>query len=154
MECSTSPDGRGFALPTSDEYVQEYERLQEIVSKKREEGYEIVVVVGVGFVGAVMAGVVADSVDKDTGKPKKFVIGMQRPSVRSFWKIHYLNEGISPVKAEDPEVEKIIQRCVKEKETLIATYTHDALKLADIVVVDVQCDYLKESMGDLSTGHA
>ncbi|MEK7813551.1 MAG: UDP binding domain-containing protein, partial [Candidatus Desantisbacteria bacterium] len=154
MEYSMSPDGRGFALPTSDEYVQEYERLKEIAGKKRGEGYEIVVVVGVGFVGAVMAGVVADSVDKQTKKPKKFVIGMQRPSIRSFWKIHYLNEGISPVKAEDPEVDKIIQRCVKEKETLVATYTHDALKLADVVVVDVQCDYLKESMGDLSTGHA
>ncbi len=154
MEYSMSPDGKGFALPTQEEYVQEFERLKEIVGKKRDEGYEIVVVVGVGFVGAVMAGVVADSVDKQTGKPKKFVVGMQRPSVRSFWKIHYLNEGISPVKAEDPEVDEMIQRCVKEKETLIATYTHDALKLADVVVVDVQCDYLKESMGDLSTGHA
>jgi nucleotide sugar dehydrogenase len=154
MEISMSPDGKGFALPTQEEYIQEYERLKGIVSKKREQGYEIVVVVGVGFVGAVMAGVVADSVDKQTGKPKKFVIGMQRPSVRSFWKIHYLNDGISPVKAEDPEVDEIIHRCVKEKETLIATYTHDALKLADVVVVDVQCDYLKESMGDLSTGYA
>lgn len=30
---------------------------------------------GVGFVNAVMAGVVADSVDKKTGLPNKFVIG-------------------------------------------------------------------------------
>ncbi|MFH1096894.1 MAG: nucleotide sugar dehydrogenase [Candidatus Desantisbacteria bacterium] len=154
MEYSVCPDGRGFALPTSEEYTQEYVRLKEIADRKRKEGYEIVVVVGVGFVGAVMAGVVADSVDKNTGKPGKFVIGMQRPSIRSFWKIHYLNEGISPVKAEDPEVEEIIQRCVKEKENLIATYTSFALTLADVVVVDVQCDYVKESLGDLSTGHA
>ena len=35
---------------------------------------------GIGFVGAVMAGVVADSVNKKTGRPGKFVLAMQRPS--------------------------------------------------------------------------
>jgi len=41
------------------------------VAKQRKQGHEIVVVLGVGFVGAVMAGIVADSVDKTTGKPGK-----------------------------------------------------------------------------------
>jgi nucleotide sugar dehydrogenase len=48
----------------------------------------------------------------------------------------------------------MISRCVKEKKTLIATYTYDALKLADVVVVDVQCDYLKESLGNVREGQA
>ncbi len=117
-------------------------------------GREIVVVMGVGFVGAVMAGVVADSVDKATGAPCKFVIGMQRPSTRSFWKIQYLNRGIAPVEAEDPEVELLIRRCVKDKKTLIATYTYEALSLADVVVVDVQCDYQKETLGNVRQGRA
>jgi hypothetical protein len=34
------------------------------------------------------------------------------------------------------------------KANLVATYTEEALKLAD-VVVDVQCDYLKESLGNV-----
>jgi hypothetical protein len=34
-----------------------------------------------------------------------------------------LNRGISPVKAEDPEVEPLIARCVKQKKTLVAPYT-------------------------------
>jgi len=105
----------------------------------------------VGFVGAVMAAIVADTVDKK-GKPSKFVIGMQRPSPRSFWKIPLLNRGISPVKAEDPEVDPMIARCVKDKKTLIATYTYDVLKLADVVVVDVQCDYIKEDLGNVRSG--
>jgi nucleotide sugar dehydrogenase len=112
---------------------------------------EIVVVMGVGFVGAVMAAIVADTVDRK-GQPSKFVIGMQRPSARSFWKIPLLNRGVSPVKAEDPEVDPMIERCVNQKKTLIATYTYDVLKLADIVVVDVQCDYLKEDLGNVRTG--
>ncbi len=153
MDYSLSPDGQRFPLPREDDYPAEFERLKQLVAVQRGQGREIVVVVGVGFVGAVMAAVVADTVDKRSGKPSKFVIGMQRPSPRSFWKISYLNQGISPVKAEDPEVDQIIPRCVKDKGTLIATYTHDALKLADVVVVDVQCDYIKEDLGNLATGH-
>ncbi|MHC4527991.1 MAG: GDP-mannose dehydrogenase, partial [Planctomycetota bacterium] len=106
---------------------------------------------GVGFVGAVMAAIVADTVDKQTGKPSKFVIGCQRPSTRSFWKIPLLNQGVSPVKAEDPEVEPMIRRCVLEKKTLTATYNSDCLKLADCVVVDVQCDYTKQDLGNMRT---
>jgi nucleotide sugar dehydrogenase len=106
---------------------------------------------GVGFVGAVMAAIVADTVDKN-GQPTKFVIGMQRPSARSFWKIPLLNRGISPVKAEDPEVDPMIDRCVNKKKTLMATYTYEVLKLADIVVVDVQCDYIKEDLGNVRNG--
>ena len=51
-----------------------------MVQNAQEAGQEIVVVMGVGFVGAVMAAIVADTVGRD-GKPSKFVIGMQRPSV-------------------------------------------------------------------------
>jgi len=148
---SVSPSGEKFRIPGQEEYQSEFEMLQKRVQTEREKGREIVVVMGVGFVGAVMAAIVADTVDKN-GKPTKFVIGMQRPSVRSYWKIPLLNRGISPVKAEDPEVEPIIKRCVIEKKTLIATYTYDVLKLADVVIVDVQCDYLKENLGNVRTG--
>ncbi|MEE9518472.1 MAG: nucleotide sugar dehydrogenase [Candidatus Adiutricales bacterium] len=151
---SISPDGERFKLPTEEDYIQESEKLEKLVKIQREKGREIVVVMGLGFVGAVMAGVVADSVDKETGEPKKFVIGMQRPSTRSYWKIPLFNRGLSPVKSEDPEVPAIINRCVKEKETLLATYTYDALSLADVLVVDVQCDFIKQDLGNLATGHA
>jgi UDP-N-acetyl-D-mannosaminuronate dehydrogenase len=154
MEYSVSPDGEKFKIPDEKDYNEEYERLEKIADEKRKEGFEIVVVMGLGFVGAVMAGVIADSVDEKTGKPGKFVIGMQRPSTRSFWKIPLFNLGISPIKAEDPDVAPMIERCVNQKKTMIATYTYDALKLADVLVVDVQCDFLKHDLGDLGTGRA
>jgi UDP-N-acetyl-D-glucosamine dehydrogenase len=153
-QISISPDGESFRLPTEDEYIEEFKRLKKIVAEQRQKGRQIVVVMGVGFVGAVMAGVVADSADRATGQPNKFVIGMQRPSTRSYWKIPYLNRGIAPVEAEDPAVAPLIQRCVLEKQTLTATFTYDALTLADVVVVDVQCDYHKETMGNVRQGHA
>ena len=150
---STSPDGEKFQLPEPDDYAREFERLKNIVHDQQDKGREIVVVMGVGFVGAVMAAVVADAEDEN-GNPLKFVIGMQRPSTRSYWKIPLLNRGLPPVQAEDPEVLPMIRRCVNEKKTLTATFTYDALKFADVVVVDVQCDYLKESLGDVKNGQA
>jgi UDP-N-acetyl-D-glucosamine dehydrogenase len=154
MEYSISPSGEKFKLPDDEEYEKEFLRLESLVEDQRNAGKEIVVVMGLGFVGAVMAGVVADSVDKSTGKPGKYVIGMQRPSNRSYWKIPLLNRGISPVKAEDPEVAPMIERCVKEKKSMSATFIYDALKLADVLVVDVQCDFLKQDLGNLRTGRA
>jgi nucleotide sugar dehydrogenase len=149
---SISPAGEKFPLPKPEDYKREFESITKRVKEERAKKREIVVVMGVGFVGAVMAAIVADTVDKKNGHPSKFVIGMQRPSARSFWKIPLLNRGVSPVKAEDPEVDPMIARCVNKKKTLMATYTYDVLKLADVVVVDVQCDYLKEELGNVRSG--
>jgi nucleotide sugar dehydrogenase len=149
-----SPSGEEFPIPVESDYAAEYQRLEKLAQAARQEGKEVVVVMGVGFVGAVMAAIVADTVDKKTHKPSKFVIGCQRPSARSYWKIPLLNKGQSPVKAEDPEVDPMIARCVLDKKTLMATYNSDCLKLADCVVVDVQCDYSKQELGNLRTGQA
>jgi UDP-N-acetyl-D-glucosamine dehydrogenase len=148
---SVNPAGEGFPLPRPDEYAGELTRLETLVTTARGEGKEIVVVMGVGFVGAVMAAIIADTTGPD-GKPGKFVIGCQRPSERSYWKIPMLNRGVSPVKAEDPEVDPMIERCVLDKKTLTATYNSDCLGLADCVVVDVQCDYSKNDLGNMRTG--
>jgi len=150
-QVSLSPSCESFDLPGPAEYEAENQRLAEVVEAQRALGREIVVVMGVGFVGAVMAAVVADSVGED-GEPGKFVIGMQRPSTRSYWKIPLLNRGEAPVKAEDPEVDLTIARCVKDKQTLIATFSYEALTHADVVVVDVQCDYSKAALAEVTSG--
>ena len=152
-EYSVSPDGEKFPLPGKDEYAKEYKRLKAKVARQRKLNREIVVVMGVGFVGVAMAAVIADTVDKK-GKSNKFVIGMQRPSVRSYWKIPVLDKGISPVISEDEELAPMIERCVLEKKTLSSTFVYDVLSLADVVVVDIQCDYHKNSLGDVHDGHA
>jgi nucleotide sugar dehydrogenase len=151
---SVSPSGEKFPVPEKSDYAAEMTRLEQLVSAARREDQEIVVVMGVGFVGTVMAAIIADTLDKRTGRPGKFVIGCQRPSTRSYWKIPLLKRGQSPVKAEDPEVDPMIARCVCEKKTLTATFNSDCLALADCVVVDVQCDYTKRELGNMRTGEA
>jgi UDP-N-acetyl-D-glucosamine dehydrogenase len=148
---AVSPEGEKFPLPLKKDYDTEYKRVEKLARQARKEGKEVVVVMGLGFVGVVMAAIVADTKDKK-GKHSKFVIGYQRPSVRSFWKIPMVNRGESPVKAEDPEVDELIGRTVKKSKTFVATYTSDCLKLADVVVVDVQCDYAKQDLGNMKTG--
>jgi nucleotide sugar dehydrogenase len=150
---SVSPSGEKFPIPQDSDYDFEKHRIGNLVKTARDQGKEIVVVMGVGFVGAVMAAIVADTVDAD-GNSSKFVIGCQRPSQRSYWKIPMLNRGESPVKAEDPEVDKMISRCVNLKKTLTASFNSDVLEFADVVVVDVQCDFIKQDMGFMRSGEA
>ena len=68
---SISPSGEKIPLPKPEEYKAEFEKLKKRISQERAKNREIVVVMGVGFVGAVMAAIVADTVDKE-GKPSKF----------------------------------------------------------------------------------
>lgn len=150
---SINPAGEMFPLPEEKDYQIEFERLSKLTKQAHEKGQEVVVVMGAGFVGAVMAAVVAGSKDKQ-GKYSKFVIVCQRPSTRSYWKIPMINRGESPVKAEDPEVDALISKCVKEEKTLVATFNSDCLSLADCVVVDVQCDFVKQDLGMMVTGEA
>ena len=153
IEYSVSPEGKRFPIPVPEDHKKELSRLKKEIAKQKQLNREIVVVMGVGFVGVAMAAVIADTVDKK-GKPSKFVIGMQRPSIRSYWKIPILNKGISPVISEDHELAPMIKRCVLDKKTLTATFIYEVLSFADVVVVDIQCDYIKESLGDVHNGHA
>jgi UDP-N-acetyl-D-glucosamine dehydrogenase len=148
---AVSPESEKFPLPLKKDYDTEFKRIEKLAKEARKAGKEVVVVMGLGFVGVVMAAIVADTKDKK-GKYSKFVIGYQRPSVRSFWKIPLVNRGESPVKAEDPEVDELISRTVKKAKSFVATYSSDCLKLADVVVVDVQCDYAKQDLGNMRTG--
>ena len=144
---SIAPDGRQFILPSRDEEEKDLARVEKLAAQARERGDEIVVVMGMGFVGIVMAAIVADV-------PGKFVIGCQRPSARSYWKVPVLNTGVSPLEAEDPEVEELIHRTISEKKSFTVTFSSDCLKLADCVIVDVQCDYIKHELGNVRNGTA
>jgi UDP-N-acetyl-D-glucosamine dehydrogenase len=151
-ETSLSPDGTEYRLPGPEETEKEEEVLDKITNRQREMGRGIVLVQGLGFVGAVMAAVVADA-QNPQGEPLYFVHGLQRPSRRSFWKVPVINSGKSPVKADDHEIPEIFSRCVLEKKTLRATWHEHAYELADIVVVDIQLDASKPAPGRAAEGY-
>jgi len=120
IEVSLSPDGKGYPLPTEEDNVRERETLFKITEEQRKLGRKIVVVQGLGFVGCVMAAVVADATDED-GNPYYYVHGHQRPSKRSYWKVPIINSGVPPVNSSDPEIPQIFKRTVLEKKNFRAT---------------------------------
>ncbi|HNX01426.1 MAG TPA: nucleotide sugar dehydrogenase, partial [Candidatus Cloacimonadota bacterium] len=135
LNISIAPDGTEYPLPAAEDGEKEKAILLEITEEQRKLGRKIVAVQGLGFVGCVMATVVADAVDQD-GKPIYFVHGHQRASKRSYWKVPLINTGVPPVSSSDPEVPKIFNRCVIEKKNFRATWVDSVYELADVVVVD------------------
>jgi hypothetical protein len=67
-------------------------RIAELVTSARSEQKEIIVVMGLGTIGALMAAIVADT-REEKGKSTKFVIAYESPTSDSFWKIPLVNQG-------------------------------------------------------------
>lgn len=149
---SIAPDGTKYPLPTGDDGILEKQKILKITEEQRKLGRKIVTVQGMGFVGCVMAIVVADAEDKD-GNPFYYVHGHQRPSKRSFYKVPVINTGIPPVSSSDMEVPELFDRCVNEKKNFRATWHDVAYEVADIVVVDIQLDATKPAFGEAEKGY-
>jgi nucleotide sugar dehydrogenase len=152
LKVSIAPDGKEYPLPTEEEAVKEREILIQITKEQRAMGRKIVAVQGLGFVGCVMASVVADATDKD-GKPIYYVHGHQRASKRSYWKVPMINAGIPPVSSSDAEVPQIFHRTVVEKKNFRATSDDSVYGLVDVVVVDIQLDATKPAFGEAEKGY-
>lgn len=104
----------------------------------------VVAVQGLGFVGAVMGLVCANAMSKDYA-----VIGVDLPNVDSYWRIQSLNDGVFPLTAEDPKIEKFYSRA-RERKNFYSTYDAYAYAVADVIVVDINLDVDKRSEG---SGH-
>ncbi|MCK9309864.1 MAG: nucleotide sugar dehydrogenase, partial [Candidatus Cloacimonetes bacterium] len=111
LRVSIAPDGKEYTMPTDAEAEQEKLVLKQITKEQRAMGRKIVAVQGLGFVGCVMASVVADATDEN-GKPIYYVHGHQRASKRSYWKVPVINSGVPPVSSSDAEVPLIFHRTV------------------------------------------
>ena len=90
-----------------------------------------IVVVGMGYVGIPCAALLAD-VDGFN------VIGIQRRSKRSGWKIDCLNRGDCPFSGDEPGLAELIRRVVVDKGTFRVTDDLSVCKNADTILIDVQ----------------
>lgn len=91
---------------------------------------EKLVVIGMGYVGIPAAALFADVEGFN-------VVGIQRRSKRSGWKIDWLNEGKNPIGGDEPGLSELIERVVK-KGTFRVTDDFSECKDADVVLIDVQ----------------
>ncbi len=94
-------------------------------------------VVGMGYVGIPAAALFADSAAVD------FVIGFQRNSPSSGYKIEMLNRGESPLKGEEPGLEELLKKIIAAKKF---SCTSDFTKIAglDAVTLSIQTPFLNK----------
>ena len=106
---------------------------------------EVVVVQGLGFVGAVMSIVVSNSEKKNYA-----VIGVDRKQNIDI--IENINNGIFPIKSSDPKIEEYFQKSI-EKENFFATYDTSSYSYASVIIVDINLDVQKisDSNGNLNS---
>ncbi|RLI69644.1 MAG: nucleotide sugar dehydrogenase [Candidatus Gerdarchaeota archaeon] len=96
-----------------------------------------IAVIGMGYVGIPAAALLAD-VDGFE------VIGIQRRSKRSGWKIEALNRGECPI-LNEPELPELIRRVVLEKKTFRVTDDTEVLRDMNYILIDVQTPTDKET---------
>ena len=102
------------------------------------QGKKVVVVQGLGFVGAVMSLVCANALSEEYA-----VIGVDLANENTYWKIKSINEGVFPLVASDPKIPEFFERA-QDKGNLLATYDPTAYKYADVIIVDINLDVQKE----------
>jgi len=105
----------------------------------RNQGKKVIVVQGLGFVGAVMSLVCANAITEDYA-----VIGVDLASKSTYWKIKSINDGEFPLIADDPKIGEFFKNS-KTKGNLLATYDPLAYKFADVIIVDINLDVQKKS---------
>jgi len=89
-----------------------------------------VVVIGMGYVGIPVAALFADVAGFS-------VVGVQRRSKRSGWKIDWLNSGKNPIGGDEPGLSELIARVIR-KGTLTVVEDVAVCKDAEAVLIDVQ----------------
>ena len=100
---------------------------------------KVVAVQGLGFVGAVMSIVCANS-----KKSNYSVIGVDLADKNNYWKIASINDGVFPLIASDPKIDVYFEKA-KQKRNFYATYDPYSYSKADIIIVDINLDVIKKS---------
>ncbi len=135
MKLSKSPiTGKEYEIPSD---IDDSKSIREFLDKN--EGKKVIVVQGLGFVGAVMSLVCANSISDEYA-----VIGIDLPSENSLWKIKSINEGIFPLIADDPKIYDFFNEA-KSKGNFLATYDPQAYSFAETVIIDINLDVEKRS---------
>jgi UDP-N-acetyl-D-mannosaminuronate dehydrogenase len=122
-----------YTIPEKLDDKKEIDLFLELNKNKK-----VIVVQGLGFVGAVMSLVCANALNEEYA-----VIGIDLPNTQSYWKICSINEGIFPIISADKKVDEYFEKA-KNKNNFYATYDTYAYSKADVIIVDINLDVQKK----------
>jgi nucleotide sugar dehydrogenase len=136
---SVAPDGSVYPLPSEADVRSSFGQILRAANEHRANGGRVVVVQGLGFVGAAVAPVIASATD-DHGNHLYFVIGVDLPTAEGYWKVEKINAGVPPIVSTDIELAALTHAAVNESSNLRATTCEEAYSIADVIVIDVHLD--------------
>ena len=140
MTISINPNNqKTYEVPKS---IDDLKGIQEFLNNN--EGKKVVVIQGLGFVGAVMSLVCANALTEEYA-----VIGIDLPNEQTFWKIKSINEGIFPLIADDPKINSFFEEA-QLKGNFYATYDPVVYGYADVIIIDINLDVKKKSFNNYS----
>lgn len=136
---SINPDtNRQYLIPS---IIDDRKNIDNFLSRFPDR--KVVVVQGLGFVGAVMSIVCANAEGEDYA-----VVGIDLPTPGSYWKICEINAGKFPIRSSDPNVDIYFEKASRQG-NLYATCDPYAYSKADIIIVDINLDVDKTN-GDIN----
>ena len=101
-----------------------------------------VVIQGLGFVGSAMATATASKLNNN-GDSVFNVIGVDLPSISGQDRINCINAGEFPFKTNDKKLSIELKKAI-ERGNLTATSDSDAYSKAEVILVSINCDLVKE----------
>ncbi len=116
----------------------DYQSIEQRVAAARGAGQQVVLVLGLGFVGTAVAGNLARA--EQGGSRLFFVIGLDRDDAAGREKSGALDAGRSPTYANDPSLERVIREACLDSKNLVGGVDPRLISLADIVVSCINLD--------------
>lgn len=142
---SRAENGELYEIPCSlEQYQTERLRLMTKVACQRLLGRKVIVNVGIGYIGTANIAAAASAINA-TGKPAYLVIGYQRPSAHSSWKVNFMNRGLPTITTADNSLAERIEQA-HQQGNLTATFLQEqSLAVADIIFVETELHVRKYS---------
>ena len=130
----------------SQDLVAEHDRLNSFLADS--VGEKLVVVVGLGFVGAAMIAAVLSANNSENARYR--VVGVDLRDGVNDWKIYAVQAGTVPIQTSDSSIGEIYRQS-HASNSLTATWLHEIYRFADYVIVDVNLDIAKSGDGEDGT---
>ena len=134
--------------PYMEKYSHHFDekKEQDKIDKLLENNKKTVAVQGLGFVGSAMVAALVEATNRN-GVLLYNVIGVDLGDDKNYWKIARANRGKPPIVSSDKNISKAYLNAKKNK-NFYATYSNYSYAKADIVVIDLNMDIKKKSLGD------
>lgn len=121
----------------------DYSKIEQLARAARDGNQQVVLVLGLGFVGTAVAGNLARA--EKNGRRLFFVIGLDRDDAAGREKAGALDLGRSPTYANDPSLERVIREACIDSKNLVGGVDPRLISLADVVVSCINLDVQRES---------